>query len=202
MADGLRIVDVVLVFSIALWIHRNNKTGNSPVYSQEAGLTARFFMMVSKKVQAITRDIADLAEPVLEDMGYELVDVAYLSKYGRWILRLTIDKEGGVTIDDCARVSRELGDLIDVKDILTGHYVLEVSSPGLDRPLKKEKDFAGALGKKIKVKTLEPMKGRRKFLGILTRFEEGILYLDMEDGTVALPWSDVDKANLVYEFGR
>ncbi|MEJ2723949.1 MAG: ribosome maturation factor RimP [Deltaproteobacteria bacterium] len=158
-------------------------------------------MMMSKNVQAITRAVADLAEPVLEDMGYELVDVAYLSRYGRWTLRLTIDKEGGVTIDDCARVSGELGDLIDVKDIMTGHYVLEVSSPGLDRPLKKERDFAGAVGKKIKVKTVEPVKGRRKFAGVLTRFEGGILYIDMDEGTVALPWSDVDKANLVYEFG-
>jgi ribosome maturation factor RimP len=193
---------VVLVFSIASWIHRNNKTGNSPVCSQEAGLTARFFIMMSKKVQTITQAIADLAEPVLDDMGYELVDVAYLSKYGRWTLRLTIDKEGGVTIDDCARVSAELGDLIDVKDIMTQHYVLEVSSPGLDRPLKKEKDLVGAVGKRIKVKTLEPVKGRRKFVGTLTRFEGGILYLDMEEGAVALPWPDVDRANLIYEFGR
>jgi ribosome maturation factor RimP len=158
--------------------------------------------MMSKKVQTRTQAIADLAEPVLDDMGYELVDVAYLSKYGRWTLRLTIDKEGGVTIDDCARVSAELGDLIDVKDIMTQHYVLEVSSPGLDRPLKKEKDLVGAVGKRIKVKTLEPVKGRRKFVGTLTRFEGGILYLDMEEGAVALPWPDVDRANLIYEFGR
>jgi ribosome maturation factor RimP len=158
--------------------------------------------MMSKRVQAITQAVADLAEPVLDDMGYELVDVAYLSKYGRWILRLTIDKEGGITIDDCARVSGELGDLIDVKDIISQRYVLEVSSPGLDRPLKKEKDFLGAVGKKVKVKTLEPVKGRRKFVGTLTRFEGGILYLDMEEGAVALPWPDVKTANLVYEFGR
>jgi ribosome maturation factor RimP len=157
--------------------------------------------MMSKRVQAITQAVTDLAEPVLDDMGFELVDVAYLSKHGRWILRLTIDKEGGVTIDDCARVSRELGDLIDVKDIITRQYVLEVSSPGLDRPLKKSKDFLGAVGKKIKVKTLEPVQGRRKFVGTLTRFEDGILYLDMEEGVVELPWPDVDKANLVYEFG-
>jgi len=191
-----------LVFSIALWIHRNNKTGNSPVCRKEAGLTARFFVAMSMKVHSITKAITDLVEPVLDDMGYELVDVAYLSKYGRWVLRLTIDKEGGVTIDDCARVSGELGDLIDVKDAIPNHYVLEVSSPGLDRPLKKEKDFVRALGKKIKVKTIAPVAGRRKFIGILNRFQDGMLYLELEGGQVVLPWSGVDKANLVYEFGQ
>jgi ribosome maturation factor RimP len=103
-------------------------------------------------VHLITKKVADLVDPILGELGFELVDVEYLSKHGRWVLRLYIDKEGGVTIDDCALVSREIGDLIDVKDIIRHEYVLEVSSPGLNRPLKKEKDFVWAIGKKIKLR--------------------------------------------------
>ncbi|MGD2124734.1 MAG: ribosome maturation factor RimP [Desulfobacteraceae bacterium] len=148
------------------------------------------------------KEVADLVEPILDDMGFELVDVEYLSTYGRWVLRLYIDKEGGVTIDDCARVSGEIGDLIDVKDLVPHQYILEVSSPGLDRPLKKEKDFMRAVGKKIKVRMVTPLKGRRKFVGYLTRFQGEVLYLEVEGEQVALPWPEVDKANLVYEFAH
>ena len=96
---------------------------------------------MSSRVLSIAEHVAGLVEQSIEDMGFELVDVEYLSVHGKWVLRLYIDKEGGVTIDDCARVSREMGDLIDVKEIIIHEYILEVSSPGVDRPLKKEKDF-------------------------------------------------------------
>jgi ribosome maturation factor RimP len=155
---------------------------------------------MSSRVLSITEQVADLVEPVLEDMDFELVDVEYLSRHGKWVLRLYIDKEGGVTLDDCARVSREIGDLIDVKDIIIHEYALEVSSPGLDRPLKKEKDFEHAIGKKIKVKTVAPVKGRRNYTGYLRNFQKGILYMELENGLVHLPWKEVEKASLVYEF--
>jgi len=151
-------------------------------------------------VLSISEQVADLVEPSLEEMGFELVNVEYLSSRGKWVLRLYIDKEGGVTLDDCAQVSKEMGDLIDVKDIINHEYVLEVSSPGLDRPLKKEKDLRHAIGKKIKVKTVVPVGGRRNYTGYLRNFQEGILYMELESGQVHLPWKDVDKANLVYEF--
>jgi ribosome maturation factor RimP len=152
------------------------------------------------RIYSISEQVAGLVEQSLEDMGFELVDVEYLSVHGKWVLRLYIDKEGGVTIDDCARVSREMGDLIDVKDVIVHEYILEVSSPGLDRPLKKEKDFKRAIGKKIKVKTATAMEGRRNYIGYLRNFQEGILYMELENGRIHLPWEDVDKANLVYEF--
>jgi ribosome maturation factor RimP len=142
----------------------------------------------------------DLASPVLEEIGFELVDVEYLSDHGRWVLRIYIDKDQGVTIEDCARISRELGDLIDIKDIIDHEYVLEVSSPGLNRPLKKEKDFFRAIGKKIKVRMTEPMNGRRNFSGSLRDFREKTLYLEVESGLVRLSLPDVDRANLIYEF--
>ena len=141
-----------------------------------------------------------MLEPILDEMGFELVDVEYLSNYGKWVLRLYIDKEEGVTIDDCVSVSREIGDLIDIKGVVTHEYTLEVSSPGINRPLRKEKDFVRAVGKKVKVKMITPMNGRRNFTGYLKDFEEGIVYIEMDGGPIALPWAEVDKANLVYEF--
>ena len=157
--------------------------------------------MVSK-AHLVTRQVADLVEPILDEMGFELVDVEYLSKYSRWVLRLYIDKEGGVTIDDCARVSGEIGDLIDVKDIIKHEYILEVSSPGLNRPLKKEADFIWARGKRVKVRMVKPVNGRRNFTGYLKNFEDGTLYVEAEGSLMALPWVEVEKANLVYEFNQ
>ena len=137
---------------------------------------------------------------MLEDMGFELVDVEYLSKHGKWVLILFIDKKGGVSIDDCARVSGEMGDMIDVKDIIDHEYVLEVSSPGLDRPLKKEKDFIRSLEKKIKVRMISPVGGRRNFTGVLKRFEGGNIHIELDSGPVILSWAGVEKANLIYEW--
>jgi ribosome maturation factor RimP len=155
---------------------------------------------MANRAQTVVKGVSELAEGILEEMGFELVDVAYVSSQGRWVLRLFIDKEGGVTIDDCARVSSELGDLIDVKNFIDHSYVLEVSSPGLDRPLKKEKDILKAMNKKIKLKMATPVKGRRNYSGYLRDFKDGAVHLDTDGGLVALPWREVEKANLVYEF--
>lgn len=155
---------------------------------------------MASKAHLITKQVADLVEAVLDEMGFELVDVEYLAKQSRWVLGLYIDKPGGVTIDDCAQVSREIGYLIDVKDVIDHDYVLEVSSPGLNRPLKKERDFRWARGKRVKVKMLAPLEGRRNFTGTLKNFEAGTLYVETEGGLVALPWREVDKARVIYEF--
>jgi ribosome maturation factor RimP len=155
---------------------------------------------MASKAHLITKQVADLVEAVLDEMGFELVDVEYLAKQSRWVLGLYIDKPGGVTIDDCAQVSREISYLIDVKDVIDHEYVLEVSSPGLNRPLKKERDFRWARGKRVKVKMLAPLEGRRNFTGTLKNFEAGTLYVETEGGLVALPWREVDKARVIYEF--
>jgi len=149
---------------------------------------------------SVLKEIEQLIEPVLEDMGIELVDLEYLSGQGRRVLRIYADRPAGINLDDCAMVSREIGHLLDVKELLQHHYVLEVSSPGLDRPLKKEKDFLMAVGQKIKVKTAVPFKGRRNFSGVLQSFESGMLQLKLDDTVVQIPKESVSKANLVYDF--
>jgi len=150
----------------------------------------------------ITGQITDLIESILLELGFELVDVDYLSEHGKWVLRIYIDKAGGVTIDDCARISWELGDLIDIKDIVRHKYVLEVSSPGLNRPLKKKVDFDRVIGKKIKVKMKMPVNGRRNFSGYLKDVRDHIVYIEDEGGLITLSWPEIDKANLVYEFEK
>jgi ribosome maturation factor RimP len=148
----------------------------------------------------ITKQVSDLIEPILDELGYELVDVEYLTDFGRWVLRIYIDKDGGINVDDCARVSGELGDLIDIKNIIENEYVLEVSSPGLNRPLKKEADFIRVIGKKVKVKTGIPVNGQRNFMGCLKDFKEHTLFIESEGELINLAWADMEKANLVYEF--
>jgi ribosome maturation factor RimP len=157
-------------------------------------------MRVANTTGVLIREISQLIEPILDEMGVELVDIEYLSYHGRWIVRIYIDKEGGITVDDCATVSREIDEIIDIKDIIRHAYVLEVSSPGLNRPLKKEKDFQRAVGKKVKARISVPLKGRRHFTGFLKDFRDGTLYLEVEGNLVSLSSRDVEKANLVYEF--
>lgn len=165
-------------------------------------MPAFLFVEMVSKVQAISKQVEDLVVHILEELGYELVDVQYLSSHGRWVLRLRIDKAEGVTIDDCARVSGEIGDLIDIKEIIPHEYVLEVSSPGLDRPLKKEKHFQEAVGKKVKVITSRMIQGRRTFVGYLSEFKAGVLLIRCENRPISISFKDVEQANVIYEFDK
>jgi ribosome maturation factor RimP len=152
-------------------------------------------------VTQAVREVSLLIEPILDEMEIELVDVEYLSEGGRWILRIYVDRDGGITLDDCVRVSREIEDLIDVRDLFRQPYVLEVSSPGLNRPLKKEKDFVNAVGKDVNIRMAVPLDGRRNFKGKLQSFEDGLLCVTASDDRFLLPYRGVEKANLVYDFG-
>lgn len=150
--------------------------------------------------ESVLKEIERLIEPVLAEMGIELVDMEFSSKQNRPILRIYADRPTGINLDDCAMVSREIGNLLDAKDLLQSRYVLEVSSPGLNRPLKKEKDFLRAVGQKIKVKTAVPLKGCRNFTGVLKSFESNTLQLKLDDTVVLISEKDVKKANLVFNF--
>ena len=150
--------------------------------------------------QQIAQEVISIIEPVAGDLGLEVVDVEYVTERGRWILRVYIDKPGGVSVEDCALLSNEIGDLLDAKQIVSGAYVLEVSSPGLNRPLRKERDFVWATGKRIKAKTKVPINGRRNFTGKLEGCKEGIISIRVEQGVVELALNDLEKANVLYPF--
>ncbi len=112
-----------------------------------------------------------LIMPVMESLGFELVDVEYVKEGGQWYLRAYIDKEGGININDCEQVSRHFSDVLDREDFIEDAYILEVSSPGLGRALKKDKDFKRNLGKAIEFKTFKAIDGKKEFCGTLTAFD-------------------------------
>ncbi len=146
---------------------------------------------------ALAEKVKELAEPVVDELGLELVDVVYATESGRRILRVIIDGPGGVTIDDCTMVSRELGTLLDVEDVVPESYSLEVSSPGLDRPLVREKDFRNAVGKNIRLRTKEPLDGRRNFRAVLVGVGDDSVTLEDSEGRLwKIELSNIDKARL------
>ena len=147
----------------------------------------------------VTQSVTELIEPGLLADGLELVDVEFKKEGKNWILRIYIDREGGVTLADCQKVSRLAGDLIEVEEVIEPVYTLEVSSPGLNRVLKKEKDFLKYSGKKIYVQCHAPMDGRKKFTGILTGFIDQSIHLEIDRQHYTIPLNLVAKANLVIE---
>jgi len=142
-----------------------------------------------------------MVDPILLNEGMELVDIEYRRESKGWILRLILDKEGGVTLDDCTRVSQEVGRNLDVEDFIQTPYTLEVSSPGLTRPLKTEKDFMKYCNRLIKLKTVDPVENRRQFKGKLLAVSEGRIEIKGEGGVFQIPLSNVAKANLEIEPG-
>ena len=148
--------------------------------------------------------IRELIEPVIESEGMEIVDLECLKMKFRWLVRIYIDKEGGVTIGDCSEISKQVGDILDVYDVLPGSYTLEVSSPGLDRPLTRDKDFIKYRGSTVRIKTGEKLDGVKNFHGILIDYldENGrkTLIVDVSGKIYHIPRDLVVKAHLVYEF--
>ena len=151
--------------------------------------------------RAITERIREILRPILDRNGLELVDVTLRSEMGRWILRITIDHEGGVTVDHCAAVSRDLAVHLDVEDLVPVKYYLEVSSPGLDRPLKEERDFERFAGRQVLIRTHRSVEGRRKITGKLEGIEDGVVSVALLDGAkIRVPVEDISSARLDFEF--
>ena len=144
----------------------------------------------------------ELFEPVVNGMGYELIEIEYQPnpKYG--VLRLYIDSEQGIDIDDCSEVSHQISALIDVEDPLPGKFNLEISSPGLDRPLRKLEDFEKFAGQRAQVKTAMPLDGQRNFKGRLAGIDNDVLLLECDDKLVRLAVSAIDKARLIPDFDK
>ncbi|VAV82618.1 Bacterial ribosome SSU maturation protein RimP [hydrothermal vent metagenome] len=154
-------------------------------------------MSIEVSTEGLEDKAFTLAAPVVEGLGLELADVEFTTEDSRKILRVTIDKPEGITLDDCAEVSRELSTLFDIDDIVPDHYSLEVSSPGLDRRLRKRKDFLDAVGKKIKLRTKDPILDRRNFVVKLEAVGENSVELrDINDELWTVEFGNIDKARL------
>ncbi|MDD5475315.1 MAG: ribosome maturation factor RimP [Syntrophales bacterium] len=147
--------------------------------------------------------IREIIEPVVESEGLELIDVECHRGKARWLVRIYIDCERGVNVDDCAKVSHLAGDVLSVYDVPPGPYDLEVSSPGLDRPLVRDKDFVACLGKTVKIRTRDSIDGRKNFKGCLVDYvaeEAGrVIVVDIEGKHYRIPRNLIDRANLKYE---
>ncbi|HYA03074.1 MAG TPA: ribosome maturation factor RimP [Syntrophobacteria bacterium] len=141
-----------------------------------------------------------MAEALLKAERMSLVDLDYRKEGWRWVLRLFIDKEGGITVDDCAAISRELGDLLDAKDVVPEAYVLEVSSPGLNRRVRKKEDFSRFAGRKVEVRLAAPQEGRRKIVGDILRVEGEAVVVAAAEGTYTIALGNIAQATLVHEF--
>ena len=133
-----------------------------------------------------------LVLPIIEANKFELVDVEYVKEAGNWYLRAYIDKPGGITVDDCADVSREFSDILDEKDYIDDAYIFEVSSPGLGRPLKKEKDYVRNMGKEVEIRTYRAINKSKEFYGILKAYDkDSVTIINDEDETVEFAKSDI-----------
>ena len=153
-------------------------------------------MLNKKNEEELAEVVRALIEPVVVYAGMELIDVEYGREPSGKVLRLTIDKPDGVTINDCSDISRLVGDLLDAKDSLPGSYNLEVSSPGINRPLKKKEDFERFAGQKVLIKTKKLIDGRRNFKGILHGTREDFIVISSEKTILNIPFDQVAKARL------
>ena len=137
---------------------------------------------MSKK-EMYEKQTEELILPIIEKHEFELVDVEYVKEGGTWYLRVYIDKPGGITVNDCETVSRTFSDVLDEKDYIEDAYVFEVSSPGLGRPLKKEKDFARSIGEEVEIRTYRAIDKQKDFIGILIEYDKDTVTIEYEDET-------------------
>lgn len=141
-----------------------------------------------------------LLEPILSQYGLELVDVEFVKEGADWYLRAYIDKEGGIGIDECETVSRALEAKLDEEDFISDAYILEISSPGLTRPLKKEKDYARNLGKMIEIHTFRPIDFRKEFAGILKAYDDSTVTLEEEGNSLVFERKDISLIRQYFEW--
>ena len=139
--------------------------------------------------------------PIIEQMKFELVDVEYVKEGGTWYLRAYIDKPGGITVDDCEAVSRLFSDLLDEEDFIEDSYVMEVSSPGLDRPLRKDRDLERSIGREVDVKLFRPLAGQKEMTGTLLAFTKDTLTIGFgEEDRIDIPRETIALVRLSFDF--
>lgn len=139
--------------------------------------------------------------PIMEEMHFELVDVEYVKEGSTWYLRAYIDKEGGITVNDCEAVARRMNDLLDEEDFISDSYVFEVSSPGLGRPLKKEKDYVCSMGKELEIRTYRAINRQKEFYGVLTAYtDDTVTICTEEDEELTFQKNEIALIRLAFDF--
>lgn len=153
------------------------------------------------KREMYEKNTEEILLPMMEELGFELVDVEYVKEGSSWYLRAYIDKPGGINIDDCETVSRRLSDILDEKDYIDEAYILEVSSLGLGRPLKKEKDYKRSLGEEVEIRTYRMIDRQKEFTGILKEYDEKTVTIEPDGGTLlTFDKSDIALIRLAFDF--
>lgn len=160
----------------------------------------QWVLLQNMEKPSIHQAVTELIEPVFRRDNIELVDVEYKKTGKAWTLRIFIDKSQGVAVEDCQKISREIEDLIEVHELIPVSYVLEVSSPGLDRSLKKGQDFLRNKGKRIQIKTFSPVSNRKQFSGKIRNFMNETLFLENEEGILEVQLDKIAQAKLIIEF--
>ena len=136
--------------------------------------------------------------PLMEENNFELVDVEYVEEAGTWYLRAYIDKEGGVTIDDCQAVSRAFNEILDKENYISDQYIFEVSSPGLTRPLKKEKDYEKSLGRLIDIRLYKPVEGKKEYTGVLKEYNKDVIMIEADNSMITIERSNLSMIRWAY----
>ncbi len=153
--------------------------------------------MQKSKIETL---VATWVEEVFTDTDLELVDVEYIKEGKDWFLRIFIDKLGGVDIEDCRNISKIISERLDQTDPISTTYCLEVSSPGLERPLKKESDFVRSIGQMIRIKTFKAIEEKKEFVGKLLAVEAGVVHIEVKNQPMKIPTEQIAKAHLEVEF--
>jgi ribosome maturation factor RimP len=154
-------------------------------------------MSFREQIETLTEQFL---EPILDENNFELVDVEYVKEAGNWYLRIYVDKDGGITIDDCELVSRALEAILDEKDPIKDPYILEVSSPGLDRPLKKEKDYKRSIGKLVEIKLYKQLDGNKEFMGNLVEYTSDTVTIESDTDNITFNRKDIALIRLAVIF--
>ena len=152
------------------------------------------------KREAYESKVENYLLPMMEEYGFELVDVEYVKEAGTWYLRAYIDKEGGISVDDCEVVSRRLSDWLDKEDFIEESYILEVSSPGLGRPQKKEKDFVRSLGKDVEIRLYRAKDKRKEFTGALKAFDRDTVTIEEDGKEITFERPEIALIRLAFDF--
>ena len=153
------------------------------------------------KRESYEQKTEEILNPIVEEYGFELVDVEYVKEGSTWYLRAYIDKPGGITVDDCEIVNRALGGILDEKDFIEESYILEVSSPGLGRPLKKERDFERSLGQEVEIRTYRMVDRQKEFRGVLKAYDkDAVTIVTEEEEEQIFPRDNIALIRLAFDF--